>query len=338
MMKNDSSHPARAADFLSRLHDGELSAAERVHFESHRARCAECRKAAADFEAALSLFRRSSPSPPPPDLAARILRRLQTASPRRARFGVVFGIDVRWAAAFAVAVIAVIVGSSVVLQRESARRESGFGGPIPVILRGDGRAVRPSPAAPRPEAKPQPAGRLESPAPAPTALPGSFAQEPPRPGMAGEKRAEPLRERVSGVMMEDRSDRIPKSSGLAEPRASRGLERPGGEGSTSASAASAEPGAPARLLFIPLDGEGTAPDLTTLNAGELLAELRGHEYILLVEAGGRVREASSSDAKKSLRPRTMARDALAEVSAPPSVRNLRFKPGDRPRRLLLKIQ
>ena len=53
------SHPARSAEFLSRLHDGELSPAERAHFESHRAHCAECRAAAAEFEAALALYRSS---------------------------------------------------------------------------------------------------------------------------------------------------------------------------------------------------------------------------------------------------------------------------------------
>ena len=337
MMKNDSFHPARSADFLSRLHDGDLSAAERVHFESHRARCADCRKAAAEFEAALSLFRRSSPSPAPPDLASRILRRLQAASPRRTRFGVVFGIDVRWAAAFAVAVIAVIVGSSVVLQRESARREAGAGGPIPVILRDGKAALRPSPAAPFPETRPRVAVRPEGPTPAPAASPGSFAQEPPRSEIASERRIEAPGRTASQTRAEARKDRPSRPSAFAEPQMLRS-ERSGGEGSTSASAASVEPGASARLVFIALDGEGTAPALTTPNAGDLLADLRGHEYILLVEAGGRVREVSPSDAKKGLRPRPMARDALSEASAPPTVRNLRFKPGDRPRRLLLKVQ
>ena len=335
-MKNDFSHPARSADFLSRLHDGELTAAERVHFESHRARCAECRKASTDFEAALSLFRRSSPSPTPPDLAARILRRLQAASPRRARFGVVFGIDVRWAAVFAVAVIAVIVGSSVVLQRESARREAGAGGPIPVTLRGGGSAVRPSPAPPRPEVKPPVVVRPGSFAPAPIASPGPFAQEP-RPATAGERRARAPEESASQLRAEARRDRPSRPPALAEPQMLRS-ERSGGEGATSSSAASAEPAAPARLVFISLDGEGTAPDLATPNAGELLADLRGHEYVLLVEAGGRVREAASPDSRKTVRPRAAARDTLVESSAPSSVRSLRFKPGDRPRRLLLKVQ
>ncbi len=336
-MKNDSSHPARSGDFLSRLHDGELTAAERVHFESHRARCPDCRKAAAEFEAALSLFRRSSPSPPPPDLAARILRRLQSAAPSRARFGVVFGIDVRWAAAFAVAVIAVIVGSSVVLQRESARREAGAGGPIPVILRGGGSAVRPSPPLPRPATKPQVEAGPQSPVSAPTVSPGPFAQEPPLSAMAGERRIRPPEESAPRLRTEARKDRPSRPSTFAEPQMLRS-ERSGGEGSASPSAASAEPGSPARLVFIPLDGEGNAPDLATPDAGDLLADLRGHEYILLVEAGGRVREAAPSEARKSARPRAMTRDAATGISAPLSVRKLRFKPGDRPRRLLLKVQ
>ncbi len=112
-------HPARSLDFLSRLHDGELSASERAHFESHRAHCAECRRAAADFEDALAVYRTAGTSPPPSDLAARILRRLESSNRRRSPFGVVFGIDLRWAGAFTAALIAVIFGYSVLDRRDS---------------------------------------------------------------------------------------------------------------------------------------------------------------------------------------------------------------------------
>src|SRR5262252_7731913 len=111
-------HPARSADFLSRLHDGELDAAERARFEAHRAHCAECRDAAAEFEEALAFFRSSRPRPPAPDLASRILRRLRASTPRRAPLGRAFGIDLKWAGAFATALIAVIIGSTVILERE----------------------------------------------------------------------------------------------------------------------------------------------------------------------------------------------------------------------------
>src|SRR5207249_3864798 len=133
-MKNDSNHPARSPDFLSRLHDGDLTAGERAHFESHRAHCGECRRAASEFEKALSLFRATSTSAPPSDLSARILRKLQASTPRQARFGIVHGINMKWAAGFAVAVIAAVVGFSVVLERESARREILRQTPIPVLL------------------------------------------------------------------------------------------------------------------------------------------------------------------------------------------------------------
>src|SRR6185295_7944727 len=97
--------------FLSRLHDGELTAAERAHFESHRAHCAECRAAAAEFEKALSLFRATTTSPPASDLPARILRQLASTTRRRPPFGVVFGIDIKWAGALSAALLAVIIGS-----------------------------------------------------------------------------------------------------------------------------------------------------------------------------------------------------------------------------------
>src|SRR5262252_759927 len=122
VMKPAFAHPGRSPEFLSRLHDGDLSAAERVQFESHRAHCAECRGAAAQFEAALALFRSNRPRPPAPDLSARILRKLRTVSPRRSPLGVSFGIDLRWAGAFAAALLAVIIGSEVVLRREAAER------------------------------------------------------------------------------------------------------------------------------------------------------------------------------------------------------------------------
>ncbi|MGH9366789.1 MAG: anti-sigma factor family protein, partial [Thermoanaerobaculia bacterium] len=115
-------HPARSLDFLSRLHDGELSAADRAHFESHRAHCAECRRAAAEFEEALASYRTAGTPPPASDLAARILRRLETATPRRRPFGVVFGIDLKWAGAFTAAIVAVILGYAIAGRPERSRQ------------------------------------------------------------------------------------------------------------------------------------------------------------------------------------------------------------------------
>src|SRR6266511_163321 len=187
-MKNNNAHPARSADFLSRLHDGELTAAERAHFESHRAHCAGCRGAALEFEAALSLFRASTSSAPPTDLSARILRRLQAASPRRPPFGVVFGINLKWASAFAVAILATIVGSLVMIQRESARMATARDAPIPVLLqKGQRQAeVRESGAVASPRERRNNAPARE--AVAPTAVPAQerYAEAPPPAGTSSE--------------------------------------------------------------------------------------------------------------------------------------------------------
>jgi anti-sigma factor RsiW len=131
-------HPGRSSEFLSRLLDGELTAAERAQFESHRAHCAECRRAASEFESALALFRSSRPRPAAPDLSARILRKLQAGNRRRSSFGVSFGIDPRWAGAFAAALLAVLIGSTVVVRREAAqRRLASESAPIPITMERD---------------------------------------------------------------------------------------------------------------------------------------------------------------------------------------------------------
>jgi len=333
-MKNNNAHPARSAEFLSRLHDGELAAAERAHFESHRAHCADCRKAVREFEAALSLFRASTTSPPPPDLPARILRRLQAASPRRPPFGVVFGINLRWASAFAVAILVTIAGSLVMIQRESARTSAERQAPTPVLLqKGQRQApVRESGAAASPR------GRMNN-APsrkevAPTALPAQerYAEAPPPAGTASsEMKAQPPARRAA----EPPAPRAARTLDAASPLL-RSAEHSGGEGALSATAASAEPGSPARPILIALDGQGSAPEIITPGAAELLADLRGRQYFLLVEASGRVREARP-DGKKRQPARLKSRDVFEEA-APQVVRDLRFQATDRPRRFLLRIE
>ena len=328
-MKNDNAHPARSADFLSRLHDGELTAAERAHFESHRAHCADCRRNALEFEAALSLFRASSTSTPPPDLSARILRTLQKASPRRTPFGVVFGINPKWAAAFAVAIIATIVGSMAVIQRESLRKVPARQPPIPVLLQNEQRSAEtrgdvafdaaaappraaanraPSRKEPAPTAVPAPERYAVAPPPAPAAAPEGKVQAP----ASARRAAEPMAPRT---MAESAAPLL------------RNAESPGGEGAPAAAAASAEPGPPAHPILVSLDGQGSAPEILTPGAAELLADLRGRQFFLLVEASGRVREARADGGKG------------AKLQAvPQSVRNLQFRAADRPRRILLRIE
>ncbi len=338
-MRNENAHPARSADFLSRLHDGELTAADRAHFESHRAHCADCRKAALEFEAALSLFRASSTSPAPPDLSARILRRLQASSPRRPPFGVVFGINLKWASAFAVAILATIVGSLVVMERESARRVAARQTPIPVLLKEGGRQAEPRKGPASNAAAAPPRGRIDS-APsrkevAPTAVSARerYAEEPQAPAAASPevKAASPARRAA-----EPPAPRATRTLEATAPLLLRGAERPGGEGAVSSTAASAETGSLARPFLVALDGQGSAPEIITRGAAELLADLRGRQYFLLVEANGRVREARP-DGRKTEEARSKSRDVVEEA-APRKVWDLRFRATDRPRRLLLRIE
>lgn len=326
-MKNDNAHPARSADFLSRLHDGELTAAERAHFESHRAHCADCRKSALEFEAALSLFRASSTSPPPPDLSARILRRLQAASPRRTPFGVVFGINPKWAAAFAVAIIATIVGSVVVIQRETLLKVAARQTPIPVLLQSEQHPAEPrgdlafdaAAAPPRAAANKAPSRKELAPTAAPA--PERFTFAPPPAVLSDGNAQAPAPARRAA------EPKAPRTMDETAAPLLRSAESPGGEGAATAAPASAEPGSPAHPILVSLDGQGSAPEIITPGAAELLADLRGRQFFLLVAASGRVREARA-DGKKG-----------AKLQAvPQSVRDLQFRATDRPRRLLLRIE
>ena len=350
-MSNDTSHPARSPDFLSRLHDGELTAAERARFESHRAHCAECRNAAAQFEEALSLYRASSTSPASQDLAARILRKLEAASPRRpARFGVVFGIDMKWAGAFAAALIAVIIGSSVLVQREAEQKAAAPATPISVFLPESERqaaAAKPETAAPagKPAERKPPeqkaAVRKDAPAPLRDAV--SVSEQPA--AASGTERGNaavpPMRDSGSAEARAERPS-APGASAALRAQASgvirnKSEEVAGGEGAAGAVTAPEDASSP-RLLVYPADGGGSAPAIATPGAAQLLAAERGREYFLLVEAGGKVRDARPTGAKKGFVPEPEPAAREREVKAPAAVWNLRFAPGDRTRRLLLRIE
>ena len=348
-MKDPANHPARSADFLSRLHDGDLDAAERTRFESHRAHCSECRRAAAEFEAALSLFRASRTSPPSADLSARILRRLQASTPERSRqrFGIVHGINLKWAAGFAVGVIAAIVGLSVVVEREAIRKAVARETAIPIQLQ---KAERP--AAP-PAKPPDSASRSAAPAeglkaPAEVERRDAFAPEAPEarrankdaPGtaIAAEKKRNPSASHEEKEFSTDMAESGRMMQREAAPFGfARNAERPGGEGAAAPSIASSEVAGPARLVVLSLDGEGNPPEILTPDASEALSGLRGRQYLLLVEAAGRVREARL-EAPASRGGRSRAKASVESAAAPPPVLGLRFKPGDRPRRLLLRVE
>jgi len=307
----NSPHPGRSVDFLSRLHDGELDPGERARFEAHRAHCAECRRAAAEFEDALSLFRSARSSPPGADLAARILRKVRTPSPSR-RFGLSFGVDLGWAALVVTALLALVVTTPIVVRRRDE---------APPRAVSEARPQKPAQAVTARTPLPEPRARRER-------AFGNRAADPPPAAKEIETAEEALaaapaaavsarEDRVEAPTQERDEDRsaaavtAPKRSGLREE------DRP---------ALLAE-GQRLSVSIVPIDGHGAAPALVGGGRIELPVGERGREYALLVDSQGIVREVTLHSAKEEARGAT-----------PEALRQLRFQPGNRPRRLLARIE
>jgi len=352
---SSNNHPARDAEFLSRLHDGDLSAAERAHFESHRAHCAECRRAAAEFESALSLYRSSRPTPASPDLAGRILRKLQTGpgAPRRSRFGPSFGIDLRWAGAFAAAVVAAIVGSTIVGRHEAREgmARATAPAPIPVVVQSRPDNA-PAPAAPAPPAANPPsdvpaksANASEAPRRSAFSARGQKKNEPAAPAETKEKVAASAEERVesdaAGKLAASEPERQENRT-VAGYRDREGVREKTRAESPPMMAQRAAPvpasagvaAALARVRVETLDGMA-APEITGETRG-VPASLKGRSWVVVVNAEGRVREAREQAALDK-RADAAAKDELAE-KAPNEILQLRFTPGDRERRVLVRVE
>jgi hypothetical protein len=327
MNENGLMHPGRSVDFLSRLHDGELTQSERVRFEAHRTHCAECRRAAIEFEDAISLFRSTRSTPPRSDLAARILRKVQSTNRPRTPFPQRFRVDLGWAALLLTALFAILITTPLVVRRT--------------------------------EVAPPPAPRTQDTAAraAPQVVPESL-RRPPAASPARETR--PLEK--SSIRPQGASDRAPSVAGEAvppakeaetasrnrvaavearrdEPRATLAAPGPasaGGEGDVALRPAPAA--APLRLSISEIDGFGAPPALLSEVRIDLPASERGHEYVLRVDSQGTVREVSRADLQDSNRPAGARKQiAKAEPAAPPPLSRLRFEPGNRPRRLLVRI-
>jgi hypothetical protein len=85
----------------------------------------------------------------------------------------------------------------------------------------------------------------------------------------------------------------------------------------------------------PADGFGSPPPLQSSADSMTLAQFRGREFVLVVESGGRVRSASVSAGSHASNLRAKDRAAAHDDLSP--LLALRFAPGDRPRRLVLRI-
>jgi hypothetical protein len=325
MNENGLTHPGRSVDFLSRLHDGELPQAERVRFEAHRAHCAECRRAAIEFEDAISLFRSTRSTPPRSDLAARILRKVQSTNRPRAPFPPRFRIDLGWAALLLTALFAILITTPLLMRQ-----------------RGD----LPSPARPAPAPAPQPAPQivqeplLPPPAPPPARERRPLESSPVTPREASDRAPVAAREVAAPAKEDEMAGTRDRAAALEArrevPRAAVAAPEPasaGGEGDVAARSAPAA--APLHLSISEVDGFGAPPALLSEVRIDLPPSERGREYVLMVDSQGTVREVSRADSQDSAAPRR--RIAKAEPAAPPPLSRLRFEPGNRPRRLLVRI-
>ena len=300
MSGNGREHPARSVEFLSRLHDGDLDASERARFEAHRTHCAECRRAALEFEDAISLFRSSRSTPPRADLAARILRKVQSTNRPRAPFSPRFRLDLTWAALLVTALLALLISTPLTVRRTPP--------PVPVSIdRTVAERAPVAPAAPVPEAEVVTKDRARS-----KVATGRIAANA-APSLRKEPAAREERQEVSEKPAE--KEKSAKSAAAqsadaateADERKDRLSRAVTAAESPSLAAGGSEEGAPTAARSVPLrltvhsiDGYGPAPAPVLDGPVELSPQERGREYILLLDSQGTVREVRPSPAPAAL--------------------------------------
>jgi hypothetical protein len=311
MSGNGSPHPARSVEFLSRLHDGDLDPSERARFEAHRTHCAECRRAAIEFEDAISLFRSSRSTPPRADLAARILRKVQSTNRPRSPFSPRFRLDLTWAALLVTALLALLISTPLTVRRTPP--------PEPVKV---GRLPqrRPISISPPPAAGPEAASRDRHVAKSRiTARPEPILQKREAKTEVAEKSnaqkkevGAPVESAARPAEADERRDKLSRPAAAAE---SPALAAGGSEEPPAATARTV----PLRLTIHSIDGYGSAPPILLDGPVELSPQERGREYVLLLDSQGVVREIRPS-------------------AAPAALSRLHFRPSSRPRRLLVRIE
>jgi predicted anti-sigma-YlaC factor YlaD len=364
-------HPAASLETLSRRHDGELTPAEGAAFEAHLAKCEECREATAAFDRSLAAFRAAPEAAVPSDLPARILRKIRAQTPSRRPFGVMFGIDIRWAGVFLAALLVAIIAPVFL----ASRRQLSRGAPVPssapltaylVDAEPDagkethderqkqqtqlqagtkGDAAANAVAAGSPELKTR--ARAAEPAAAADQLAGGSLDRPVAPAPAAASAAAPAAERAPSADF----------AAKAGPRRSAAFATPdqsGGEAGLAAREEAQTGGV--RLDVRPLDSQGGAPDVASTPAADRLAPLRGREFVVVVGADGFVRsveppgqENERSHLQKDARAAAAspsvhaeadkkAESATADEGAVAALRDLRFQATGKARRLLVHIR
>jgi hypothetical protein len=328
MSGNGGSHPGRSVEFLSRLHDGELDAAERARFESHRAHCAECRRAALEFEDAISLFRSARSTPPRSDLASRILRKVQSTNRPRAPFSPRFQIDLGWAALLVTALLAVLVMTPILGRRPEYPRV------IPI------RSVTAPASEPAKDAAKETAPRLEAKQGPPRERDLREARRagpravPAAPENRDVLQAEAERPKTAAAQSSGSTSGSTRESLKLEDRRERGAlvvapeaARAGGAEET---AVAAPAGTPLKLTFQAIDGYGSSPALLSGAPRDLPVDERGQEYVLLLDSQGIVRRVTPQLAGRG--------NSVRQGDASAALSRLRFAPGNGPRRLLVRFE
>jgi hypothetical protein len=207
------------------------------------------------------------------------------------------------------------------------------------------REARPAPT-PAPRIAPQIAQepRLPPPAPPPARERRPIESSPAMPREASDSPAVAVGETAAPAKegetagMRDRAA-APESK-REMPRSAVAAPGPGGAGGEGDVAARSAPApAPLHLSITEIDGFGAPPALVSGVRIDLPASERGREYVLRVDSQGTVRDVSRADSQDSGRfadaPRR--RVAKADSAAPPPLSRLRFEPGNKPRRLLVRI-
>jgi hypothetical protein len=366
-------HPAGSLELLSRRRDGDLSAAEREAFDAHVVGCAECRDAVAAFEASLDAFRAAPVAPVPADLSARILRKIRAQSPSRRPFGVMFGIDIRWAGVFLAALLVVIIAPALFEKRE-ARTAAAAREPLTAYVvdaEGDKSEAAPEanarakaspksralPAAPEakeneraaaPELRDEIA-QAAPPPPAPAASAPEAAAGAPatKPQLEAGTRSEAQRQiaarnaapqSVAESTAPSQTDaRVAAPRSTVARRSAASAEKVGGE--VGSFAKEETPPEDIHLDVRALDADGSAPEILLAPSAERLLPLRGREFVLLVEADGFVRGVLPSERQRRDAQSKLEKDAAADAAAPSEapLRDLRFRATGRTRRVLLQI-
>ncbi len=339
----DSSHPARSFEFLSRRHDGELPPAEAAAFAEHLRTCEPCRVDVETYERTLSAFRGAPTEAPASDLSARILRKIRAQSPSRRPFGVMFGIDIRWAGALATALLVVIIATSLPRETTAPPAVPTPAGPLHAHLV-DGADARSEGAA-----RPAPGRERDAVAVRENAQAPSAPAAPPPPEKesrlaSSDKDAAPRSREADAPRAPAAEAPVPLAARKAEARAPEALKRQAafGEaaGGEAGAAAPAERAAAVRLVVTALDGQGAPPPLESDVSDDRIGPLRGQEFIVVLESQGRVRSVSPSGAREEqkLLQKDRADSALDEPARLGVLRELRFRAGDRPRRLLVRVE